>query len=222
MITQQLPSRKSKWSSTFLNKKVDVLTAGEQRRRNLENERRGYLPQFQNSNSVTRFVDRERELEPVPFIAGIHGSRNSLCAICNLEVLERSEEISCDLCPAVAHSKCSQQQQRTTGTECCLETNQSRFTHRYRKHVLQQINKNCVWCCVCCSEEIVASIDEERSRLRDDRFKRLQFFAAMRLQASCMRHRAQKRYKIICNGILRLQARVSDKPLLRTGELISV
>ena len=206
MITQQLPSRKSIWFSKFLNKKETVLTAGEQRRLSLENERRDYSPKFVEKSSVTHFVDRERELEPVPFI--FSSERSKICAICNLQVLERSEEVYCDLCPAIAHSKCRQQQQRTTGTECCLETNQSRFTHGYRKHV-QQIDKNGLWCCVCCSEEIVASIDEERSRLRDDRSKRLEFFAAMRLQASCMRHRAQKRYEILYNGMLRLQARVS-------------
>ena len=77
MITQQLPSRKSIWFSKFLNKKETVLTAGEQRRLSLENERRGYSPKFVEKSSVTRFVDRERELEMVPFIAGVHGPRCS-------------------------------------------------------------------------------------------------------------------------------------------------
>ena len=202
MISRQFPSRNNKWSDKFFSKKEKVLVAGEQRRLCLEKER-CYIPKFVHSDSVTCFVDRERELEPVSFVASIHGPRNSLCAICNSKVLEPSEEIHCDLCPAIIHSMCR------TRNACCLQTCQTHFTVGYKKHVLGKINGEGIWCCEFCSDEIVASIKEERSRLRDDRFKRVAFFAAMKLQASCMRHKAQKRYRILCNGILRLQARVS-------------
>eukprot|EP00979_Chaetoceros_neogracilis_P000028 scaffold11_cov248-Chaetoceros_neogracile.AAC.18 len=200
MITHQLPIRKSKWSAKFLSNKEKSLEAGAQRRLCLEKER-CYVPEFVHSNSVTCFVDRERELESVPFVANIHGPRNTLCAVCNIKVTKPSEEVHCDLCPVIVHSACR------TGNDCCLQTCQAHFTIGYKKHVLEMIKGDGIWCCDFCSKEIVVSIEEERLRLLNDRYKRLEFFAAMRLQASCMRHKAQKRYKILQNGILRLQAR---------------
>jgi len=201
MITHQLPIIKSKWSAKFLSNKEKSLEAGAQRRLCLEKER-CYVPEFVHSNSVTCFVDRERELESVPFVANIHGPRNTLCTVCNIKVTKPSEEVHCDLCPVIVHSACR------TGNDCCLQTCQAHFTIGYKKHVLEMIKGDGIWCCDFCSKEIVVSIEEERLRLLNDRYKRLEFFAAMRLQASCMRHKAQKRYKILQNGILRLQARV--------------
>ena len=205
MITRQLPERQSQWASLFSNEKKLALDSRERRRKKSERERKAYFPKFVHSSSVTGFIDRERELEPIPYVEETHGCRNTLCSVCNAGVDEGCSSIGCDLCPSIAHSSCVQSTEKS-----CLQTNMEHFTEIYRAHVMSKVNANGIWSCLLCSKEITTSIDEERSRLSADRFKRLAFFSAMKLQASCMRHKAQSRYQVLYNGMLKMQARVSN------------
>lgn len=234
MITENLPERKREWSQRFTN----ALELREKRKIRSEQARKAYVPTFVKSNSVTGFVDREQELEPIPYIENHHGSRNSLCSVCNLTVyvhsndahlhadshwgvdadvggtVEETNYYKCDLCPAIAHHACAQ----SVGKESSLHTHKDHFTKAYRAHIESQMIKDehdgagnvgtSIWCCDLCSQEIRTSIQEERKRLKLDRFKRIAFFSAMKLQASCLRFKAQRRYRVLYNGILRLQARV--------------
>ncbi len=198
MITKQLPERREKWSQKYSK----ALEFREKKKLSFEQERKGYIPRFVKSNSVTGFVDRERELDPIPYNEDIYGSRNSLCSVCNLLIGPLPHAV-CDLCPAVAHDQCAK------SIEKGLYTFQKHFTPRYRNRIESKMQKHGLWCCSLCSEEIHNSIETERRRLKDDRFRRMAFFAAMKLQANCMRFKAQRRYNILYRGMLRLQARVS-------------
>ncbi len=209
MITSQLPSRRRIWSSRYCNEKRRVVESREIRRKQAEKERKGYVPQFVSSSSVDSFIDREEEIEPQPFCFLKHGRRNTLCSIC-AQIAENEDNhstiIRCDLCPAVAHEKCSH---HSSTTNCYLSDYIDHFTEKYLSHVK---NRKCdgsvVWSCSLCSKELRESIHQEQERLRIDRFNRTAYFSAVKLQASCMRKRAQQNYKILYNGMLRLQARV--------------
>ena len=199
MITKNLPERKKQWSQRFSK----ALELREERKISSEQAKKTYIQKFVNSNSVTGFVDRERELEPISYVEDSHGSRNSLCSVCNVRVERLLPHTVCDLCPALAHDACAQ------SIECSVHTYLKHFTEKYRLHIQSKVNADGFWCCSLCSKEIGTSIEEERKRLKDDRFKRMAFFSAIKLQANCMRFKAQRRYRILYTGIRRLQARVS-------------
>lgn len=199
-LSGQLPKRKNQWSQKF-SKALEL-----REKNKISDAQEKYVPRFVKSNSVTGFVDRERELEPTPYVEENHGSRNSLCSVCNLRVKEPSEDILvCDLCPAISHKVCA------NPSKCCLKIHLDHFTNRYKKHIREKMAGHGIWCCALCSKEIQSSIEEESKRLKDDRFNRMAFFAAMKLQASCMRFKAQRSYRILYNGIIRMQARVSSQ-----------
>jgi hypothetical protein len=195
MITEKLPKRKHHWSNKFTQVKEDGVQARIRHRKIIEEERRGYLPSFADSSSVTNFLDQEKEQVPVPFT----GSRNALCCHCTKGIDSESNKRTCHLCPAVVHVECSNK----------VTDRYNNITEKYRTQKLKGGDSKILWFCPLCSEEIALSILHERDRLREDRIRRLQFYSALKLQASCMRHKAQSHYLKLCNGILRLQARVS-------------
>ena len=192
MITGKLPKRKHHWSNKFIETKEKGVLTRIRHKQRIEEERRGYIPSFVDSSTVTNFLDREEEQVPVPFT----GVRNTLCSFCTQYIDSKNNQLSCHLCPAVAHVRCTE--------KACNEYLE--LTEQYRSP--KDGEKKNLWFCSLCSKEIALSILNERDRLRADRYRRLEFYAALKLQASCMRHTAQKRYHTLCNGILRLQARV--------------
>jgi hypothetical protein len=205
MITAKLPSRRRNWSNRYCKEKQEMIESREQRKKQAERDRKSYIPQFVASSTVDSFVDREEEIEPVPYSFLRHGRRNKLCSFCtkNLEHENDDKVVTCDLCPAVAHQVCS--------NSCTRDVSDyiHHFTDRYLHHIQKKKNDNStVWSCRLCSTEICESIHQEQERLRIDRFNRTAYFSAVKLQAGCMRNQAQLRYKVLYNGMLRLQARV--------------
>ena len=195
MLTDKLSKRKHHWSNKFIQAKEDGVQARIRHKKRTEEERRGYLPRFVDSSSVTNFLDKEKEQIHVPFT----GSRNALCSFCTKWIRFEGNTIKCHLCPAVAHVECVEN----------VTDKYNKITEKYRTQELQGGDNKTLWFCPFCSKEIAMSIQIERDRLREDRFKRLQFYSALKLQASCLRHKAQSRYLKLCKGILRLQATVS-------------
>ena len=217
MISTQLPPRRFIWSIRYHNEKQKVVRSREQQIEQAEIERRGYVPQFVASSTVDSFIDREQEIDPVPFCSLKHGRRNRLCSFCARDVDEETNHVSChiitcDLCPAVAHQQCINNASSNQVVNDYIE----RLTEKYLDHIDESSRNNngCnVWTCKLCSLEILKAIMQERERLRIDRLNRTAYFSAVKLQANCMRLQVQKKYKVLYNGMLRLQARVSDVTL---------
>ena len=213
MITTQLPSRQYIWSTRYYDKKTEVIETKESLREQAERERKAYVPQFVSSSTVCSFIDREQEIEPVPFNFFKHGRRNELCSFCSRKANDDCGEnlgiiVVCDLCPAIAHEGCILSSSSSQQDD--VNDYMSSFTEKYVCHVKKKKkNGEKVWTCNLCSKGIGGSIRQERERLRIDRFNRTAYFSAVKLQANCMRKRAQTKYRILYNGMLRLQARVS-------------
>lgn len=218
MISTQLPPRRCIWSNRYHNEKQKVVQSREQRIKQAEIERRGYVPQFVASSTVDSFIDREQEIDPIPFCSLKHGRRNRLCSFCTYDVDNKTNDVSCrvitcDLCPAVAHQQCVNNSSSNQGVNDYID----RLTEKYLDHInaRSRNNNGCnVWTCKLCSLEILKAIMQEEERLRIDRLNRTAYFSAVKLQANCMRLQAQKKYKVLYNGMLRLQARVSDTTLI--------
>lgn len=211
MITTQLPPRQSKWSKRFLEEKEKVFILKEEARHAEIETRKAYIPKFA---SCTKFEDRVREIHCVPFNDLLHGPRNKLCSACSKPVGRVNKDkdgemdcgTGCDLCPAVSHNLCVD----LSTEKCCLVDESINFSQVYKKHVSQRLEKTNgnIWCCKLCARELFGSIDDEENRLLSDRSKRAAYFSSLRLQAACMRMRAQQRYRKMVAGSISLQARV--------------
>lgn len=197
IITSQLNIRKNKWSTKYSTRRRGYIE---------EEERKRYLPTFVNCSTVTSFLDIEKKITPVRFLEGINASRNALCSTCCKVVEENENSFQCDLCPASIHASC-----------CSLKCEDNLSIESVTDETIDELSKNKygnLRLCNFCVKEIGAAIYHERDRLQKDRFKRLEYFSALKMQANLMRNTAQRQYLSIYNGMLRLQARV------RTYELI--
>ncbi len=212
-ITPQLPIRQNKWSKRYIEKRNKLLESKEEERKVETESRKNYTPKFVDSKSVTTFVDREREIQPIPYIDDVHGPRNTLCSFCNKTTIGVDDEgTGCDLCPAIAHNNCIYLSNR----KCCLVEEDRNFTQQYKEHVADVVkNRGTVWCCKLCTSELNGSIDGERSRLKFDRSKRLAYFSSMRLQAACLGHRARARFIKVTKAAIVIQSWVSTSSVLQ-------
>ncbi len=216
MISAQLLSRRCVWSTRYHHEKQKIVESREIKLKQSEIERRNYVPQFVASSTVDSFIDREIEVEPAPFCSLRHGRRNQLCSICanDASILDETDTtcdiIRCDLCSAVAHKDCIHIRNGPCANQDVNDYT-DRFTDKYVSHLrTKNEDGSKVWSCELCTKEILKAIMQEQERLRIDRLNRTAYFSAVKLQASCMRLQAQRKYKMLYDGMLRLQARVSD------------
>jgi hypothetical protein len=202
MITKQLPSRKHIWSTQFLKAVQLAKHTRDEELLRAEKERRSYAPKFQAS-SVVNFLDCEKDIDPIAYNDSTLGPRSSVCSVCNKMLLDTSAKYVCDLCPSVVHRDCAISQSETP----CLERHYRHFSLSYKRRIqLHEQEGAKLWTCYYCSREISLAVDQEQQRLKQDRFKRVTFFAAVKLQSALMRYKAVKNYQIVYKAVLQLQA----------------
>lgn len=64
-ITGKGTTRPCKWSNEYLRRKGSYVRVKELQRKKMEEERKSYRPQATDPGTVTKFVDREREVRVV-------------------------------------------------------------------------------------------------------------------------------------------------------------
>ena len=202
-VSRELPKRRHKWSKKFVEIKNRVIEDKAQTLAFLEEQRKSYRPQTVDSTTVTNFIDKELEVVPIPFDENASPSRNKICLFCLQSITNAKVIMKCKLCPAITHSKCYE-------SIINNKNYNNKIYAEYKDSMLVYRNDAQEWHCPDCTFEITAAKQHERNRLQADRRKRTEFFSALHLQASLMRHKEEKNYYIVRNGMLRLQARVSS------------
>jgi hypothetical protein len=168
-----------------------------------ERERRSYCPKFQASSAVD-FLNCEQDIDPIPYDDISLGPRSSVCSVCNKRLHDITTIYACDLCPSVAHCDCVQSQSESP----CLQAHLNHLSSSYKRRIQVREQKGeKIWTCYYCSREISLAVEHEKQRLKHDRFKKVTFLAAVKLQSALMRYKSVKKYQHISESILLLQAR---------------
>jgi hypothetical protein len=202
MITNQLPERKHHWSTQFFKEVQQAKHNRDEKILSAERERRSYCPKFQSS-SVVDFLNCEQDIDPIPYDDTSLGPRSSVCSVCNKMLLDQSKKYACDLCPSVGHYDCVQSQSETFSLLHHFHHFSTSYKRRIQRH---EAKGEKIWTCYYCSREISLAVDQEKQRLKQDRFNKVVFFAAVKLQSALMRYNAVKKYQNICASVLLLQA----------------